>query len=56
MDQTSNKKDKDAYETPKLIKVNLRPEEAVLGFCKTSTSSGPSSGSCMIIACSSTGS
>lgn len=30
------------YESPKLVRVSLRPEEAVLGHCKVSGASGPS--------------
>jgi hypothetical protein len=33
------------YEAPKVTRVNLRPEEAILGACKTASISGPSSGS-----------
>lgn len=32
------------YESPRLVRVTLRPEEAVLGNCKTSTSGGLVSG------------
>jgi hypothetical protein len=39
------------YEPPKLIRVNLRPEEAVLGHCKISGSAGPASGSCTVPGC-----
>jgi len=53
-DDTKN--EKAAYEIPKLIKVNLRPEEAVLGSCKTSSSMGPSSVNCAILGCSTVGS
>jgi hypothetical protein len=31
------------YEPPRLRRVELRVEEAVLGFCKVSTGSGPGS-------------
>jgi hypothetical protein len=44
------------YEPPKLIRINLRPEEAVLGHCKISGSAGPASGSCTILGCFSPGS
>lgn len=48
---------KKPYEKPTIAKVPLRPEEAVLGFCKTSTSFGPLQGSCLSpTACSSPGS
>lgn len=44
------------YEPPKLIRVNLRPEEAVLGHCKISGSAGPASGSCTVPGCFTPGS
>ncbi|MGA9883551.1 MAG: hypothetical protein WBQ34_07525 [Candidatus Acidiferrales bacterium] len=34
---------KKQYEPPKLTRVSLRPEEAVLGACKTASISGPAS-------------
>jgi hypothetical protein len=34
------------YRKPELSKVPLRPEEAVLGFCKTSGSRGPVRANC----------
>jgi hypothetical protein len=34
-----------AYEAPKLTSINLRPEEAVLGHCKT-PSGGPGGNVC----------
>jgi hypothetical protein len=34
------------YTKPVVKKVNLRPEEAVLGSCKTSSSAGPAGGTC----------
>lgn len=33
--------DKKRYDKPRVTRFPLRPEEAVLGFCKTSASSGP---------------
>jgi hypothetical protein len=45
------------YQRPVLQQVTLRPEEAVLGSCKTAGSSGPISGTCSLpVACSSLGS
>jgi hypothetical protein len=38
--------DKVAYQPPQVIRVSLRPEEAVLGHCKVSGVAGPASGSC----------
>lgn len=47
------------YEPPKVTVISLRPEEAVLGNCKSMVVSGPSAGpsSCMAtVACQSIGS
>lgn len=45
------------YETPTVHRVELKPEEAVLGSCKTDSSAGPISDSCSVpVACSSAGS
>jgi hypothetical protein len=33
----------EGYESPKLVRVSLRPEEAVLGHCKVTGSGGPAS-------------
>ena len=42
------------YAKPEVKRVMLRPEEAVLGSCKTSKVSGPGQGKCTIpSACSS---
>jgi hypothetical protein len=47
----------DAYEAPKVIRVSLRPDEAVLGHCKVTGSAGPVSGSCRsVVSCRSIGS
>lgn len=44
-----------AYVKPSVKKVPLRPDEAVLGGCKTSSASGPLSSNCASpAACSST--
>lgn len=51
---TEEKKKK--YEPPQLTKVSLRPEEAVLGACKISGSSGPIGSSCSVTQCRSLGS
>ncbi|HVE71327.1 MAG TPA: hypothetical protein VNI54_08165 [Thermoanaerobaculia bacterium] len=37
---------KKAYEKPVVRRFPLRPEEAVLGFCKSSASTGPSAFGC----------
>lgn len=48
---------KATYEPPKVIRVSLRPEEAVLGHCKITGAAGPVSGSCRsVVACRSIGS
>jgi hypothetical protein len=46
------------YEPPSLHRVLLRPQEAVLGFCKNSNSSGPGGGGCQTagLPCSGSGS
>jgi hypothetical protein len=45
------------YAPPSLTTVNLRPEEAVLGHCKISTATGPSTNlPCTVLFCSSIGS
>jgi hypothetical protein len=45
------------YLAPKLTEVELRPEEAVLGICKLSESSGPIQADCTTpVVCSDTGS
>ena len=47
---------KKKYESPKLTTISLRPEEAVLGYCKVSGSGGPV-GSCVPLgACPNSGS
>jgi len=43
------KKEKKVYVKPAVTRFLLRPEEAVLGFCKSNTSAGPSGGSCMAV-------
>jgi hypothetical protein len=55
MDRDSNKK---KYEPPRVIIIDLRPEEAVLSHCKTAGSSGPIGVGCniLIVGCSSIGS
>jgi hypothetical protein len=49
-DEQDNKslepQDKAAYEAPKVIRVSLRPEEAVLGHCKVTGAAGPVATSC----------
>jgi len=47
-----------AYESPKIIRVSLRPDEAVLGHCKVPQSAGPAATGCGVATggCSSFGS
>lgn len=52
----SVEKQKLKYEPPRVLAISLRPEEAVLGHCKISGSSGPGTGSCMLLFCRSIGS
>ena len=48
---------KAAYEPPKVIRVSLRPEEAVLGHCKVTGATGPVSTSCRsVVSCRTLGS
>ena len=51
--QRSN--EKKPYEVPRLSTVSLRPEEAVLGHCKTASGGGVQIG-CQFFTCSSVGS
>jgi hypothetical protein len=45
------------YEKPTLSEVALRPEEAVLGNCKTMGVAGPAEADCMLVGmCSTAGS
>jgi hypothetical protein len=59
MNCESNQADgKKPYEPPRLAAISLRPEEAVLGHCKTSSSGGSVQTTCTIPLgpCSSVGS
>jgi hypothetical protein len=48
---------KATYQTPQVVRVSLRPEEAVLGHCKVTGAAGPISGSCgAVLRCKSHGS
>lgn len=42
---------KKPYEPPQLVTINLRPEEAVLGHCKTSSSNGFVGTACASFVC-----
>ena len=55
--KTTEQGGKAPYEPPKVIRVSLRPEEAVLGHCKITGAAGPVSGSCRsVVACRTLGS
>ena len=47
MTKQSESGGKKPYSKPVVVRFELRVEEAVLGFCKSSGASGPSGGSCM---------
>lgn len=50
------RREKRSYTAPSIKKVALRPEEAVLGFCKNNTTPGPRGLSCQAVgACSTQG-
>jgi hypothetical protein len=55
-DHQDNQSKGKPYEAPKIIRVSLRPDEAVLGHCKIPGSAGPVSGSCMATSCKTFGS
>lgn len=44
------------YQPPQMVRVSLRPEEAVLGHCKIAGITGPISGSCKTSYCRTFGS
>jgi hypothetical protein len=47
---------KELYEPPRLTIISLRPEEAVLGHCKTSTSRDQCGNPCISFLCQNVGS
>jgi hypothetical protein len=47
---------KKRYQKPELKQVALRPEEAVLGNCKVTGSSGPATSNCTTFVCNTVGS
>jgi hypothetical protein len=53
--EAKNTGEKKPYEGPRLSTINLRPEEAVLGHCKTAQGGGVQVG-CQFFTCSSVGS
>lgn len=44
--EKAKQQEKKQYEKPVVMRFPLRPEEAVLGFCKSNASAGPSGGGC----------
>ncbi len=42
----NQREEKKAYEPPRVTVISLRPEEAVLGHCKSMSSAGPVGGTC----------
>jgi hypothetical protein len=52
----SEKKERKSYEAPRIIRVSLRPDEAVLGACKVSGVAGPGNSSCAALFCRTPGS
>jgi hypothetical protein len=46
MTQQNDVAKKKAYTRPEITRYPLRPEEAVLGFCKSSTTSGSNGATC----------
>jgi len=47
--QPGTRDDKKPYEKPVVTRFPLRPEEAVLGFCKSTSSTGPSGIGCQSV-------
>lgn len=47
---------KKPYERPQVTTISLRPEEAVLGHCKTSTGRDPCGNPCISFTCQNVGS
>jgi hypothetical protein len=52
----SDKPTKAPYQPPTVVRVSLRPEEAVLGHCKISGTAGPLNASCRTLFCRTQGS
>lgn len=44
--RTDDVKKKKPYQKPMATRFPLRPDEAVLGFCKSNAAAGPSGGGC----------
>jgi hypothetical protein len=56
MQPNQQQEGKKPYEPPRVLAINLRPEEAVLGNCKIGGSAGPVASSCSTLHCSTIGS
>ena len=54
--QNEKQENRKPYESPRIIRVSLRPDEAVLGHCKISGVAGPASASCGSLFCKTPGS
>lgn len=55
--QSSQPDRKKTYESPQLVTISLRPEEAVLGHCKNASGGGPTAGCGIVLGgCQSLGS
>jgi hypothetical protein len=55
-DDTPEDKPRQRYRKPEVTRVPLKPEEAVLGACKSAGVAGPVDSDCMNLGCSSIGS
>jgi len=53
---SNGKGERKPYEAPQIVRVSLRPDEAVLGHCKIPGASGPTTGSCSSLFCRTLGS
>ena len=52
VEQSKDKaKPKKPYVKPEIRQVQLKPEETVLGVCKTSAAAGPGAGLCATLSC-----
>ena len=47
--EEAEKDKKELYQAPSVIRVSLRPEEAVLGHCKVNGAAGPVGGGCRTV-------
>jgi hypothetical protein len=56
MEKHDGQPSKKPYTKPELRQIQLRPEEAVLGACKSGAAAGPAGGACSVTLCSSLGS